>query len=180
MKLKRMTVVWLTLFLVFSLVVTWMVFATLQRDIAGPTTSYSAIFSDVSGLVEGDDVRVAGVRVGRVDNVELTGGNQAKVTFRVRSNQTLYNTTLASVTYQNIIGQRYLGLTQGSAQNEGERRRLPAGGQIPEERTNPSFDISYMLNGFEPLFTELDPKQVDNLTNAIIKAFQAMRGRCSL
>jgi phospholipid/cholesterol/gamma-HCH transport system substrate-binding protein len=176
MKLKRMTVVWLSLFLVFSVVVTWMVFATLQRNIAGPTSSYSAVFSDVSGLVEGDDVRVAGVRVGRVDHIELTGNNQAKVTFRIHSNQTLYTTTLASVTYQNIIGQRYLGLTRGSVQQEGERRRLPAGAQIPEERTNPSFDISYMLNGFEPLFTELDPKQVDNLNNAIIAAFQGNEG----
>lgn len=172
MKLKRMTVVWLTLFLVFSLVVTWMVFTTLQRNIGGPTASYSAVFSDVSGLVEGDDVRVAGVRVGRVDNVELTPANQAKVTFRVHRNQNLYNTTLASVTYQNIIGQRYLGLAQG----QGERRKLPPGAQIPEERTNPSFDISYMLNGFEPLFTELDPKEVDNLTNAIIQAFQGNEG----
>jgi phospholipid/cholesterol/gamma-HCH transport system substrate-binding protein len=168
MKLKRSTVVFLVLFLVFSVAVTWMVFATLQRNIAGPTSTYSAIFRDVSGLVEGDDVRVAGVRVGRVDGIELTGDNRAKVTFAVRSNQTLFTNTVASVTYQNIIGQRYLGLSQG----EGERRKLAAGGQIPEQRTNPSFDISYMLNGFEPLFTELDPKQVDNLTNAIIQAFQ--------
>jgi len=172
MKLKRVTVVGLTLFLVFSVAVTWMVYATLQRNVSGPTTSYSAIFSDVSGMAEGDDVRVAGVRVGRVDSIELTDDNQAKVSFRVHSNQTLYTNTVASVTYQNIIGQRYLGLAQG----EGERRKLPAGAQIPENRTNPSFDISYMLNGFEPLFTELDPKQVDNLTNAIITAFQGNQG----
>ncbi|MUL63887.1 mammalian cell entry protein [Mycobacterium sp. CBMA 234] len=172
MKLKRTTVIGLALFLVFSVAVTWMVFATLQRNIAGPTSSYSAIFSDVSGLAEGDDVRVAGVRVGRVDSIELTGDNKAKVTFQVHSNQTLYTNTLASVTYQNIIGQRYLGLSQG----DGERRKLPVGTQIPEQRTNPSFDISYMLNGFEPLFTELDPQQVDNLTGAIIKAFQGNEG----
>ncbi|MUL67077.1 mammalian cell entry protein [Mycobacterium sp. CBMA 234] len=172
MKLKRSTVVFLTLFLVFSVAVTWMVFATLQRNVAGPTSTYSAIFSDVSGLAEGDDVRVAGVRVGRVDNIELTGDNQAKVTFQIRSNQTLYTNTLASVTYQNVIGQRYLGLSQG----EGERRKMPVRAQIPENRTNPSFDISYMLNGFEPLFTELDPQQVDNLTNAIIQAFQGNQG----
>ncbi|MEZ0053148.1 phospholipid/cholesterol/gamma-HCH transport system substrate-binding protein [Mycobacterium sp. MAA66] len=172
MKLKRVTVIGLTLFLVFSVAVTWMVFATLQRNVSGPTSSYSAVFSDVSGLAEGDDVRVAGVRVGRVDGIELTGDNQAKVTFRVHSNQTLYTNTLASVTYQNIIGQRYLGLSQG----EGERHKLPVGAQIPENRTNPSFDISYMLNGFEPLFTELDPQQVDNLTNAIIAAFQGNQG----
>jgi len=172
MKLKRSTVVFLTLFLVFSVAVTWMVFATLQRNVAGPTSNYSAIFSDVSGLAEGDDVRVAGVRVGRVDKIELTPDNQAKVSFKVRSNQTLYTNTLASVTYQNIIGQQYLGLSQG----EGDKRKLAVGAQIPESRTNPSFDISYMLNGFEPLFTELDPQQVDNLTNAIITAFQGNQG----
>lgn len=172
MKLKRTTVLFLTLFLVFSVAVTWMVFATLQRNIAGPTTSYSAMFTDVSGLAEGDDVRVAGVRVGRVDKIDLTSDYRAKVTFQVHSNQTLYTNTLASVTYQNIIGQRYVGLSLG----EGEKRKLPAGAQIPENRTNPSFDISYMLNGFEPLFTELDPKQVDNLTGAIIQAFQGNQG----
>ncbi|MEN4446601.1 MlaD family protein [Mycobacterium sp. SMC-18] len=172
MRIKRSTIIGLALFMVFSVAVTWMVFATLQRNIAGPTSSYSAIFSDVSGLAEGDDVRVAGVRVGRVDKIELTPDNKAKVDFQVRSNQTLYASTLASVTYQNIIGQRYLGLSQG----DGERRKMPAGAQIPEQRTNPSFDISYMLNGFEPLFTELDPQQVDNLTNAIIEAFQGNQG----
>lgn len=172
MKLKRSTVIFLALFLVFSVVVTWMVFATLQRNIAGPTSTYSAIFRDVSGLTDGDDVRVAGVRVGRVDEIELTADNQAKVVFEVRSNQTLYTNTLASVTYQNVIGQRYLGLSEGA----GERRKLTVGDQIPESRTNPSFDISYMLNGFEPLFTELDPQQVDNLTNAIVKAFQGSQG----
>lgn len=172
MKLKRSTVVFLTLFLVFSVAVTWMVFATLQRNIAGPTSTYSAMFKDVSGLAEGDDVRVAGVRVGRVDKIDLTSDYRAKVTFQIHSNQTLYTNTLASVTYQNIIGQRYVGLSQG----EGDKRKLPAGAQIPENRTNPSFDISYMLNGFEPLFTELDPQQVDNLTNAIITAFQGNQG----
>jgi len=56
MRIKRSTIIGLALFMVFSVAVTWMVFATLQRNIAGPTSSYSAIFSDVSGLAEGDDV----------------------------------------------------------------------------------------------------------------------------
>jgi len=149
-----------------------MVFGTLQRDVAGPTNTYSAILTDVSGMTPGDDVRVAGVRVGRVDKVELVG-TLAKVTFRVQRDQRLYTNTVASVTYQNIIGQRYLGLSQGF---DGAHTPLPNHGQIPKEHTNPSFDISYLLNGFEPLFTQLDPKQVDNLTNAIIQAFQGDSG----
>jgi phospholipid/cholesterol/gamma-HCH transport system substrate-binding protein len=162
----------LTLFMVLSMVSTWMVFVTLRRDVDGPTNTYSALFTDVSGLHPGDDVRIAGVRVGRVDHVDLDG-TLAKVTFRVEKSQVVYDNTVASVTYQNVIGQRYLGLLPGPA---GSRTQLPAYGQIPLERTRSSFDIAYLLNGFEPLFTLLDPQKVDDLTTAIIKALQGDSG----
>jgi phospholipid/cholesterol/gamma-HCH transport system substrate-binding protein len=162
----------LTLFMVLSIVSTWMVFVTLRRDVDGPTSTYSAIFTDASGLHPGDDVRIAGVRVGRVDRVDLDG-TLAKVTFRVQKDQVLYNNTVASVTYQNIIGQRYLGLLPGASS---DRTPLADRGQIPLERTRPSFDIAYLLNGFEPLFTLLDPQKVGDLTTAIITALQGDSG----
>jgi phospholipid/cholesterol/gamma-HCH transport system substrate-binding protein len=168
----RKPLIGLSLFLVVATVASWMVFVTLRREVTGPTHTYSAIFADVSGLHPGDDVRVAGVRVGRVDGVDLAGA-LAKVTFRVQREQVLNHGTIASVTYQNIIGQRYLGLSEGTS---GDRTPLANGSQIPLERTGPSFDISYLLNGFEPLLTLLDPKQVDNLTNGIIQALQGDSG----
>lgn len=100
----------LTVFMAVALALTWLVYATLRRDVAGGTTSYSAIFTDVYGLRDGDDVRMAGVRVGRVEKIELVNNKQAKVDFVVQNDQKLYGNTLASVTYQNIVGQRYLGL----------------------------------------------------------------------
>jgi phospholipid/cholesterol/gamma-HCH transport system substrate-binding protein len=168
----RKPLIGLTLFLVMAIVLTWMVFVTLRREIAGPTNTYSATFTDVSGMHPGDDVRVAGIRVGRVDSVDLEG-TLAKVTFRVQKDQVLYSNTVASVTYQNIIGQRYLGLSPGPA---GDQTPLADRGQIPLQHTEPSFDIAYLLNGFEPLFTLLDPRQVDNLTNGIIQALQGDSG----
>ncbi len=63
----------LTLFMVVALTLTWLVYVSLRRDVAGNTARYSAVFTDVYGLREGDDVRVAGVRVGRVEKVELDG-----------------------------------------------------------------------------------------------------------
>ena len=172
MRRYRRRLIGFAVFMATAVAMTWMVFATLQREVAGPTNTYSAIFTDVSGMAPGDDVRVAGVRVGRVDKIELAG-TLAKVTFRVQRNQVLYTNTIASVTYQNIIGQRYLGLSQGPA---GDQTPLPNLGQIPKERTNPSLDLSYVLNGFEPLFTQLDANQVDNLANAIIEALQGDSG----
>ncbi|MEB3031451.1 MCE family protein [[Mycobacterium] nativiensis] len=164
----RKSLIGLSLFLALSITATYLVFVTLRREVSGPTNIYHAMFTDVSGLHSGDDVRTAGVRVGRVDRVDLDG-TLAKVTFRVPKSHILYDDTTASVTYQNIIGQRYLGLAPGTSEF---RKALPDRGSIPVERTSPSFDISHLLSGFEPLFTLLSPRQVDNLTGGIIAALQ--------
>jgi phospholipid/cholesterol/gamma-HCH transport system substrate-binding protein len=160
-------------FLVAAIVVTTLVYGTLRRDTTGPTDTYSAVFSDVTGLQEGDDVRIAGVRVGRVDAIALQD-NQALVEFRMERDQLLYSNTIASVTYQNIVGQRYVGLSRRET-DDGDRR-LPAGSRIPLERTEPSFDVGALVNGFEPLFTLLDTERANKLSDALIEAFQGDSG----
>jgi phospholipid/cholesterol/gamma-HCH transport system substrate-binding protein len=162
----------LSLFVVVATVATWLVFVTLRREVQGPTNTYSAMFTDASGLKTGDDVRIAGVRVGRVDSIDLDD-NLARVTFRVEKNQPLYTDTAASVPYQNIIGQRYLGLSPGTAH---QHTLLADRDRIPVQRTRASFDISNLLNGFKPLFALLSPQQVDNLTDGIIQALQGDSG----
>ena len=158
----------LSIFMAIAVTVTWLVYVTLRRDVAGATTPYTAVFTDVFGLREGDDVRVAGVRVGRVEKIELTG-KEANVTFIVQSDQPVYRNTVASVTYQNIIGQRYVALSIGKSDNQAP---LPPGGAIPVQQTEPSFDVGTMLNGFEPLFSLLNPKEADNLTRGVIQSLQ--------
>ena len=104
--------------MVVAMTLTWLVYVTLRRDVAGPTTPYAAMFTDVYGLREGDDVRMAGVRVGRVEKIELSG-KLAKVSFVVQNDQHLFGNTVASVTYQNIVGQRYVGLSLGKTGDPG-------------------------------------------------------------
>lgn len=162
----------LSLFMVVAVALTWLVYATLRRDVAGETVPYAAVFTDVFGLREGDDVRMAGVRVGRVESIELQG-DKAKVSFVVQSNQQVLGTTVASVTYQNIVGQRYLGLSLG---NIGEPGPLPPNSVIPVERTDPSFDVGTLLNGYEPLFSLLNPRDADNLTKGVLQSLQGDTG----
>lgn len=164
----RGSLIGVSLFMVVAVALTWLVYVTLRRDVAGSTVGYSAIFTDVFGLREGDDVRMAGVRVGRVESIELQG-EVAKVSFVVQNDQQLLGTTVASVTYQNIVGQRYLGLSLGSIGDPGP---LPAGSVIPVERTDPSFDVTTLLNGYEPLFSLLNPRDADNLTKGVIQSLQ--------
>lgn len=165
---SRGALVGLSLFMAVAVTLTWLVYVTLRRDVAGSTVPYAAIFTDVFGLREGDDVRMAGVRVGRVESIELQGKN-AKVSFVVQDDQQVLGTTVASVTYQNIVGQRYLGLSLG---NLGEPDPLPPGSVIPVDQTDPSFDVGTLLNGYEPLFSVLDPRHADNLTKGVIQSLQ--------
>ncbi|WP_197373340.1 MlaD family protein [Mycolicibacterium baixiangningiae] len=164
----RGALVGLSLFMVVSVALTWLVYVTLRRDVAGSTVAYEAMFTDVFGLRDGDDVRMAGVRVGRVENIELQG-HLAKVSFMVQSDQQLLGTTVASVTYQNIVGQRYLGLSLGKTGDPGQ---LAAGSVIPLERSQASFDVTTLLNGYEPLFSLLNPRDADNLTKGVIQSLQ--------
>ncbi|GAC01407.1 Mce family protein [Gordonia namibiensis NBRC 108229] len=168
----RRSIIWLSVFLVVAIMLTWTIINTLRRDISGPTSSYSAVFTDVSGLRAGDDVRMAGVRVGRIDSIELDG-NLARVHFRIDSRQDLSGNTKAAVTYQNIIGQRYLGLSLGQFDSPAA---LEPGGEIPVDHTEPSFDISALLNGFEPLFSVLDPDRVNDLSSSLVGALQGETG----
>ncbi|MBF6176115.1 MCE family protein [Nocardia blacklockiae] len=157
------------IFAIVSVLVTVLVWNTLARNVAGSTRTYSATFSDVLGLRVNDDVRMAGVRVGKVEKIELDGQHRAKVTFVVQDDQTLFGNTKALVRYQNLIGQRYVALAPGT---KGDAAPLKNKGTIPLDQTEPSFDISGLLNGFQPLFQVLQPEQVNNLSTTFIQALQ--------
>ncbi|MEV6656041.1 MlaD family protein [Nocardia fluminea] len=155
-------------FAVLATLLTYTIWSTLQRSVPGNTTNYSAVFTDVLGLRVGDDVRMAGVRVGRIDKIDFTDNYIAEVDFQIESRQHLTDTTKALVRYQNLIGQRYLALAPGA----GEGAVVPPGSQIPLERTEPSFDVSALLSGFEPLFSVLQPDQINSLSETLIQALQ--------
>src|ERR1700760_982106 len=83
----------------------------LRNPVEGEVARYTATFTDVSGLFVGDDVRISGVQVGKVETVRLDGRN-ADVDFTVVKSQPLFTDTIAAVRYQNLVGQRYLELAQ--------------------------------------------------------------------
>jgi phospholipid/cholesterol/gamma-HCH transport system substrate-binding protein len=136
------------------------------------TTGYSAIFSNASGLRPGQFVRASGVEVGKVSKVELIdGGKRVKVDFNVERDLPLYQGTTASIRYLNLIGDRYLELTRGD-----NDQRLPPGGTIPVERTQPALDLDALIGGFRPVFRALDPDKVNNIAESIITIFQGQGG----
>lgn len=139
---------------------------------SGDYEKYNAAFTDVSGLESGDKVRIAGVEVGRVDKIGLAEGNTADVRFSVAGNQVVHRSTEAVVRYENLTGDRYLELRRG----EGDQSPLEAGGTLPLAQTSPALDLDALLGGFRPLFKALDPGQVNQLSESIVKVFQGEAG----
>lgn len=132
------------------------------------TREYKAIFSDATGVVSGDDIRVAGVKVGSVKNVEIVDRTKARVTFTVREATDVTRSSTAQIRYRNLVGQRYISLTQGV----GDTSRLPEDATIPLSRTQPALDLTVLFNGFKPLFAALTPADVNKLSYELIQVFQ--------
>jgi phospholipid/cholesterol/gamma-HCH transport system substrate-binding protein len=131
-------------------------------------TTYTAVFSDVSGLENGNFVRVAGVEVGKVTEISVNPDDTASVKFSASDAVVLTGGSKAAIRYDNLIGGRYLELLQGA----GGTRRLDPGGTIPLDRTAPALDLDAVIGGFRPLFRALDPNQVNALSGELIEAFQ--------
>ncbi|MDX3400226.1 MULTISPECIES: MCE family protein [Streptomyces] len=155
-------------------VVTALATTVLGLSVAGTsvdsgTSTYKALFTDVTGLVDGDSVRISGVTVGEVTDVRVVDRRTAQVTFTVRDDRTLPRSTTAAVKYLNMVGQRYVSLGRGSGDLAGT---LPEGGTVPLDRTTPALDLTLLFNGFKPLFEGLSPKDVNDLAGSIVQVLQ--------
>jgi phospholipid/cholesterol/gamma-HCH transport system substrate-binding protein len=168
---SRQTAAPLIKFSVFALVTiaaTALLAATIVNMSFTSRDTYHAVFSDVTGLETGDDIRVAGVRVGQVEGIRIKDRTLAEVTFTVAADRPLLTSTHAVVRYRNLVGQRYVALTEGT----GDGTRLRPGGTIPLSRTQPALDLNALLNGFKPLFAALSPNDVNQLATEIIATLQ--------
>ena len=133
---------------------------------------YKAVFSDATGVVKGDDVRIAGVKVGSVKEIKIVDRTRALVSFTVADSSVLTKSSTATIRYRNLVGQRYISLTQGV----GDLDRMPEDATIPMSRTAPALDLSVLFNGFKPLFAALSPADINKLSAELIQVFQGEGG----
>ena len=162
----------LLIFMVVTALATGVLAIVIGNLSFGATHTYSAEFTDATGLVKGDDVRIAGVKVGSVKGVSIVHRTRALVTFDVSTSTSLTRATHADIRYRNLVGQRYVALTD----EIGSTDRLLPGDTIPLARTSPALDLTVLFNGFKPLFQALSPADVNQLSYEIIQVFQGQGG----
>ncbi|MFD0365054.1 MCE family protein [Nocardia sp. GCM10030253] len=162
--------------LIIFVVVTLFATTILGLSIAnysGGGTAFKARFIDVTSLNPGDEVRIAGVRVGKVTDVSIVDKRLAEVRFELSDRNWLPASTIATIRYRNLVGQRYIALEQGTGE---QGRKLNKGGTIPLERTRPALNLTTLFNGFRPLFHTLTADDVNKLSYEIIQVFQGEQG----
>jgi phospholipid/cholesterol/gamma-HCH transport system substrate-binding protein len=167
----------LIVFLVVTAFATYVLGATIANVGYGATTTYKADFTDASGLQVGDDVRIAGVRVGTVSDIKIVDKNTARVSFSVMKSKELPKSSLAKLRYRNLVGQRYIDLEQGPGNSNALLRPNEI---IPESQTQPAVDLTVLFAGFKPLFEGLNADQINKLSGEIIKVLQGEAGSIEL
>ena len=163
----------LVTFMVITTLATGMLVILIGNITFGASREYKAEFVDATGVTKGDDIRIAGVKVGSVKGVEIKDRTRALVTFSVRDSAELTSATHAQIRYRNLVGQRYISLSQ---QGEDHGSRLDEGTTIPVSKTAPALDLTVLFNGFKPLFEALSPQDVNQLSYEIVQVFQGEGG----
>lgn len=138
----------------------------------GEGRDYFAEFTNVSGLENGDVVRIAGVEVGKVEDIAFNSDATVRVKFAANESVALTTGSRAAIRYENVFGDRYLALEEGA----GGVQILAPGQTIPTTRTAPALDLDSVIGGFKPLFRALDPQKVNELSGQLINALQGQGG----
>ena len=156
----------------------------INRPVGGDVETYRAEFSDVFGLHKNADVRVRGVQVGKVTDIDLSSTGVAMVTFTVRQENRLTNRDQLAIRFQNLVGQRYLAITRAEVAQKAEISGAVSSSTptdatpvdpdhvIPAAKTSGSFDITKLFNGLRPLLQGADPEVFNTFATNMLHLLQ--------
>ncbi|MEV2225291.1 MCE family protein [Nocardia vinacea] len=126
--------------------------------------TYTAYFADAGGLVPGDNVQVAGVRSGRVEQVKLDGA-KVYVRFTLDEGIVLGNKTSAAIKTNTVLGRKSLEVTPAGS---GSTRTNDT---IPLDRTTSPYSLTDALGDLTNTVKGLDMDQVNQTLDALSTTF---------
>lgn len=163
----------LTVYTVLTALATGLLVMVIVNGRTGATTTYRAVFSDVSGVSTNDNVKIAGVQVGKVTGVRVVDRNRGEVEFSVDEEVSLPEGLGITIRYENLIGDRFLDLERPEEDSGGT---LEAGDTIPIEQTTPALNLTVLFGGFRPLFQALQPQEVNQFAEEVLATLQGQGG----
>jgi phospholipid/cholesterol/gamma-HCH transport system substrate-binding protein len=151
--------------LAFIAVLILVAFKADSLPLIGGGNTYYAAFSDSSGLQVNDEVRIAGVRVGKVTSVGLDG-DHVLVTFKIKTNSAFGTSTGAQIKVKTLLGAMYLSLDPAGP------GQLAQGSTIPESRTRSAYDVVQAFSGLAERAQAINLDQLKASLNTLAAATQ--------
>ncbi|HVF52521.1 MAG TPA: MlaD family protein [Actinomycetota bacterium] len=159
----------LTTFTIFTIFVTfWLASIIGGLSLFKDTYSVNAVFSDATGVLKGDPVKVAGVEVGRVTHFEVEDG-AAVLTLEIRKEVELPSNVEADIRYRNLLGQRIVNLLEPE---DPERGQLADGDTIELDNTKAALDLAIVFNNLRPLIQSTNPEDINTVARAVLEVFK--------
>lgn len=167
------TVIKLTVFTLFTIFIT-LALGAIIGNISFFSSSYQvkAVFSDATGVLRGDLVKIAGVDVGKVADFEVSEGH-ATVTMELDSEFKLPENTLVEIKYRNLLGQRVINLVRPEVPSN---TMLEDGETIPLAQTTPALDLSVVFNNLRPLIQSTNPEEINTVARGVLEVFEGREG----
>jgi phospholipid/cholesterol/gamma-HCH transport system substrate-binding protein len=152
------------LFAVMCLAFTGLLVVVIGNVSFTPRADYAAAFDDVQGLLVNDDVKVAGVTVGRVESIDHDPGGVVRVDFSVDESVAVPEDSVVSIRWRNVTGLRYLYVEPGT-EPPVEPEHL-----FPRDQTRSPANLGSLLQRLTPFIDALDAEQQNQILEALSTA----------
>jgi phospholipid/cholesterol/gamma-HCH transport system substrate-binding protein len=138
------------LFFLLGLALAWITFESLNGGRLFKKEGYTLVagFANLKGLKNGDEIRMAGVKVGTVELTRLAG-QRVEALLAIDPEVKIPNDAVASVEQSSLLGSNYLGITFGT----------PGGPLLKDHdeiKTKPTVDMSEVISQLGTLGSKLE------------------------
>jgi len=165
----RGTSIKLTVFTVFTIIITfWLASIIGKLSPFKDTYQLSAEFTDATGILNGDPVKIAGVPVGKVTSFEVEEG-AAIVEMEIEGDVDIPTNSVFDIKFLNLLGQRVINISRAEVPSS---EVYEEGETVPETQTSPALDLSVVFNNLRPLIQTTNPEDINTVARAVLAVFK--------
>lgn len=156
-------------FTIFTIIVTFWL-ASVIGKLSPFTNTYqiNAVFTDATGVLNGDPVKIAGVEIGKVVGFEVDEG-EATISMEIQEEVDIPTNAVADIKFLNLLGQRVVNILEP---DDPASESFADGDTIPLNQTRPALDLSVVFNNLRPLIQSTNPEEINTVSRAILKVFK--------
>ena len=169
----RGTAIKLAVFTVFTIIITfWLASIIGKLSPFKEVYQLSATFTDATGILNGDPVKIAGVPVGKVTSFQVEEG-EAIVDMEIEGDIDIPTNSTFEIKFLNLLGQRVVNIRPADTPSS---EIFAENDTVPVTQTSPALDLSVVFNNLRPLIQSTNPEEINTVARTIVEVFKGREG----